>query len=98
MKAYKRKLFIINRILIVLTLVFATYTLYELFQNQSHTTKLKKIIENTEIQIEQTEQSNKNILETIENGTTDEVIAAIARDRLDLVVPGERIIVDASGK
>lgn len=97
MKKYRRKLFVTNRLLILAVILIGSYTGYHTIKTSVSISNAQRSVDALKIQIEETEQANKEILETIENGTTDEVIAAIARERLDLVIPGERIIVDASG-
>lgn len=98
MNERKKKAIRMNRILIVFALFFGIYTGYHTLKVSIMIKTTQNAITNLENQIQETEQSNNEISETIENGNTDEIIASIAREKLDLVIPGERIIVDASGK
>lgn len=98
MKQRVKRLIQINRALIVVSVCVVLYSGFHMIDTYATILDKKAEISNLEYEIMLTEQANEELLEMLEEGATDEAIAYVAREKLDFVMPGERVIVDSSSK
>lgn len=81
----------LTRVIIIALLVYMAITLLNL---QSQIQDAEEDLEEYETQIEQQEQINAQLQSDVENGTDEEELEDIARYKLGLVEPGEKVFYD----
>lgn len=72
------------------------YVLYVLISRQQVLSSYKKEEQNYAKQIEQEQQRNSELLAEKENVNSTEFIEEIARDKLGMYLPNERVYIDIS--
>lgn len=88
-----KKKFKINRIIIIGIII---YVLYVLISRQQVLSSYKKEEQNYLDLIAQEKQRNAELLEEKENINSTEFIEEIARDKLGMYLPNERVYIDIS--
>lgn len=98
MKSKINKSIKFNKILIVITGIVIIYTIVQVFDVQMQIIKYDNNIQvlNEQIYIQSLE--NEELIQILNDGATDQSVSNVAKDKLGLVVPGERIIVDIGSK
>lgn len=89
----KRRIGLFTKIAVV---VFSVYIAITLITLQVQTNERKLAGESQKQQLEEVTARNAALKSIIDSEMTDEMIAAQAREKLDLVAPGERVFVDVS--
>ncbi len=84
---------IITKLVVLILIVYATVTLISL---KERVEKASKSEGDLRAQVESLQSSNDYLQYEIDNSDDPETIAEIARDKLGLVLPGERIFYDIS--
>ncbi|MBP1890302.1 cell division protein FtsL [Clostridium moniliforme] len=79
-----------NLIILVLCLVF----LFSFIRQERAIINIKKQIDEKHIELEKIKQKNKQLEEEVKSANSDEYIETLARERLKMVKPGEKIIND----
>lgn len=79
-----------NLIILVLCLVF----LFSFIRQERAIMNIKKQIDEKHIELEKIKQKNKQLEEEVKSANSDEYIETLARERLKMVKPGEKIIND----
>lgn len=79
-----------NLIILVLCLVF----LFSFIRQERAIINIKKQINEKHIELEKIKQKNKQLEEEVKSANSDEYIETLARERLKMVKPGEKIIND----
>ena len=97
-KRNNKKIYRINRILIILSICVITYTTFNLISINLDVKEKKENIDQLSEEINQQQNINQELTDTVEEGATREAIAKVAKDKLGLVLPGERVIVDIGSK
>lgn len=87
-----------NRVLIILTLIIVAYTSVHLTINGTALSKQQNYINQLKDDIYDTANQNEELIDIIAEGATREAIAAVAKEKLGLALPGERVIVDVGSK
>ena len=88
-----KKKFKLNRIIIIGIII---YVLYVLISRQQVLSSYKKEEQNYLDLIAQEKQRNAELLEEKENINSTEFIEEIARDKLGMYLPNERVYIDIS--
>lgn len=88
-----KKKFKINRIIIIGIII---YVLYVLISRQQILSTYKKDEQNYLNLIAQEKQRNAELLEEKENVNSTEFVEEIARDKLGMYLPNERVYIDIS--
>jgi len=88
-----KKKFKFNRIIIIGIIIYVLYTLISRQQVLSAYRKEEKHYQNL---IAQEQQRNSELLEKKENINSTEFIEDIARDKLGMYLPNERVYIDIS--
>lgn len=88
-----KKKFKINRIIIIWIII---YVLYVIISRQQVLSSYKKEEQNYLDLIAQEKQRNAELLEEKENINSTEFIEEIARDKLGMYLPNERVYIDIS--
>lgn len=87
-----------NRLMIIITACIVAYTSVHLTVNGLELSKQQNYINQLKEDIYDTTNENDELLDMIEQGATREAIAAVAKEKLGLALPGERVIVDVGSK
>lgn len=88
----------LNRLLIVSTCIVLVYTAVQTFNIQMQVIKSDNNIQVLNEQIADQQIINDELNQMLADGATDDAISQVAKEKLGLVVPGERIIVDIGSK
>ncbi len=91
MKKTKRKKSIFVKIAFV---ALIAYVLYILVDQQNNINSLKREQISYQSQIEDQESYKKSLLKTKESVNSEEFIEEIAREKLDMYLPNERVFID----
>lgn len=86
-----------NWLTLLVIAALLVYAVVRLFQMQTRLTEAERTQTQLDAQIEELEKTNAALEYAVENADDPDVIADIARDKLGLVMPDEKIFVDAAG-
>ena len=89
----KKLMLVLKRILII---AIAIYVLYTFFSQQQTLNAYKADEERYKQQIAEEEEKNEELEQTKSNINSKEYIEEIARDRLDMYLPNEKVYIDIS--
>jgi len=89
----QRKDFLLNPVVITIVVVIAVVAAFNFYQNISRMSQLESQIEETKAQIVQAEAENKKLKTQLENSDSNEYIEEVAREKLGLVKPGEKMFI-----
>lgn len=89
----QRKDFLLNPVVITIVVVIAVVAAFNFYQNISRMSQLESQIEEIEAQIVQAEAENKKLKTQLENSDSNEYIEEVAREKLGLVKPGEKMFI-----
>lgn len=78
----------------ILILAFAIYVIYTFFAQQQTLNAYKAEEKKYASQIEEAKQEQKELTEIKNNLNSDEYIEQMAREKLDMYLPNERIYID----
>jgi len=82
---------ILNKLFI---LVFAIYVIYTFFMQQQTLNAYKAEEEKYSKKIEEAKNEQEKLLQTKNNINSDKYIEQIAREKLDMYLPNERVYID----
>lgn len=88
----------LNRFLVIMAIFVGGYTLINMISIQYDIKQKTQSIEQLTSDKEKQELINKELLELIDAGATDEAITDVAQDKLGLALPGERVMTDVGSK
>lgn len=91
--AQKTKAGFFTKLLILVLLLALGWQLYQLHGQVESAQTQKELLS---AQVDQQQQKNDELQESIDNGGSEEEMEKIARDELGLVSPGERVFYDVS--
>jgi cell division protein DivIC len=77
-------------------LALAVYAVISLISLNAQVTEARKVRDETQAEVERLNQSNAELEYEISHSDDPETIEDIARDKLGLVMPGEKIFYDVS--
>ena len=86
-----KKAGLLTKLLIVAMVAYACYTIITV---RTHTAEAENQLNSLTKQVEQAQQENARLEYEIEHSTDPETIEEIAREKLGLVKPGEKIFYD----
>lgn len=78
----------------ILILAFALYVIYTFFVQQQTLNAYKAEEDKYAKQIENAQKEQQELIETKNNLNSDEYIEQIAREKLDMYLPNERVYID----
>ncbi len=78
----------------ILILVFATYVIYTFFAQQQTLNAYKAEEKKYASQLEEAQQKREELEETKNTLNSDEYIEQMAREKLDMYLPNERVYID----
>ena len=85
-------------ILKIFLLLFAVYTVFNLFDLRSKITAKRDEINDMKESIYEQQVTNQQLREAAGTELTEREIADIARQKLGYALPGERVFIDITGK
>ena len=94
-KVRKKRTHFVIKLLFVLFAVYAAVTLVSL---QLQIRAKSEEIDSLAQQVDQQQAENEQTRTEVEQGANEETVAAVAREKLGYVSPGERVFVDTSTK
>lgn len=97
-KRKERSVRTLNRVLILVTALASIYTIFTFSATQINVAKKNIDLNTLKDEITQQEYTNYELIDTLEQGATPEAIAKVAKDKLGLAMPGERVIIDIGSK
>ena len=89
----QRKDFLLNPVVIMVVVIIALVAVFNFYQNMAKMNQLENQIEEIESQIAQAEAENKKLKRQLENSNSYEYIEEVAREKLGLVKPGEKMFI-----
>lgn len=89
----QRKDFLLNPVVITIVVVIAVIAAFNFYQNMTRMNQLENQIEEIEAQIAQAEAENNKLKKQLENSNSYEYIEEVAREKLGLVKPGEKMFI-----
>ncbi|HEY8499091.1 MAG TPA: septum formation initiator family protein [Clostridia bacterium] len=85
----------LNPLVLILMSGFIVYFIVTYFRQQEEFSLIRSELRSVEYKIKQEEQLQEKLLEQQSKAGTDEFIESIAREKLGMVKPGERLFVDS---
>ncbi|RCW52698.1 MULTISPECIES: FtsB family cell division protein [Halanaerobium] len=89
----QRKDFLLNPVVITLVVVIAVIAAFNFYQNMAKINHLENQIQKIEAEIAEAEAKNQKLKEQLENSDSHEYIEEVAREKLGLVKPGEKMFI-----
>lgn len=89
----QRKDFLLNPVVITIVVVIAVIAAFNFYQNIARMNQLENQIEEIEAQITKAEAENDKLKKQLENSNSYEYIEEVAREKLGLVKPGEKMFI-----
>ncbi len=89
----QRKDFLLNPVVITIVVIIALIAVFNFYQNMIKMNQLENQIEKIESQIIQAEAENQKLKRQLENSNSYEYIEEVAREKLGLVKPGEKMFI-----
>ena len=78
----------------LLVLIFAIYVIYTFIMQQQTLNAYKAEEDKYNLEIEQAQEEHQKLITTKNNINSDEYIEQIAREKLDMYLPNERVYID----
>ncbi|RAK05125.1 cell division protein FtsB [Halanaerobium saccharolyticum] len=89
----QRKDFLLNPAVITIVIVIAVVAAFNFYQNMTKMSQLENQIEEIEAQIAKAEAENEKLKKQLANSDSNEYIEEVAREKLGLVKPGEKMFI-----
>lgn len=89
----QKKDFLLNPFVISIIIVITVIAAFHFYQNIEKMNRLENKINNIEQEIAEAEAENQKLKEQIENSNNNEYIEEVAREKLGLVKPGEKLLI-----
>jgi len=89
----QRKDFLLNPVVIIIVVIIALIAAFNFYQNMRRMNQLETKIEKIETQIAEAEAENNKLKRQLENSSSNEYIEEVAREKLGLVKPGEKMFI-----
>jgi len=89
----QKKDFLLNPVVVTIVVVIALIAAFNFYQNITRMNQLENQIEKIEAEIAEAEAENQRLKEQLENSSSHEYIEEVAREKLGLVKPGEKMFI-----
>lgn len=89
----QKKDFLLNPVVLTIIVIIALIAAFNFYQNMERMNQLEKKIERIEAQISKAEAENEKLKAQIENSDNYDYIEEVAREKLGLVKPGEKLLI-----
>jgi len=94
----QRKDFLLNPVVITIVAVIAVVAAFNFYQNMTRMNKIENKIEKIEAQIAEAEAENNKLKKQLKNSNSNQYIEEVAREKLGLVKPGEKMFIPVEEK
>ncbi|OEG63558.1 Septum formation initiator [Halanaerobium congolense] len=89
----QKKDFLLNPVFIAIIVIIAVIAAFNFYQNITRMTQIENKIKEIEAEIAETEAENEQLQKQIQNSDSKEYIEEVAREKLGLVKPGEKLLI-----
>jgi cell division protein FtsB len=89
----QKKDFLLNPVIVTIIIIIALIAAFNFYQNMVRLNQIENEIDKIEAQIARAEAENEELKEKIENSNSYEYIEEVAREKLGLVKPGEKMFI-----
>ncbi|PXV62732.1 Septum formation initiator [Halanaerobium congolense] len=89
----QKKDFLLNPVFTAIIVIIAVIAAFNFYQNITRMTQIENKIKKIEAEIAETEAENKQLQKQIQNSDSKEYIEEVAREKLGLVKPGEKLLI-----
>jgi len=89
----QKKDFLLNPVIVTIIIIIALISVFNFYQNIVKLNQIEKEIDEIENQIARAETENEKLKEQIDNSSSYEYIEEVAREKLGLVKPGEKMFI-----
>jgi cell division protein FtsL len=89
----QKKDFLLNPVFITIIAIIAVIAAFNFYQNMTRMTQIENKIKKIEAEIAETEAENEQLQKQIQNSDNEEYIEEVAREKLGLVKPGEKLLI-----
>ncbi|SDK97892.1 FtsB family cell division protein [Halanaerobium congolense] len=89
----QKKDFLLNPVFITIIAIIAVIAAFNFYQNMTRMTQIENKIKKIEAEIAETEAENEQLQKQIQNSDNKEYIEEVAREKLGLVKPGEKLLI-----
>jgi cell division protein FtsL len=89
----QKKDFLLNPVFITIIAIIAVIAAFNFYQNITRMTQIENKIKEIEAEIAETEAENEQLQKQIQNSDNKEYIEEVAREKLGLVKPGEKLLI-----
>jgi cell division protein FtsL len=89
----QKKDFLLNPFLLAIIAIIALIAAFNFYQNMTRITQIENKIEKIEAEIAKTAAENEQLQKQIQNSDNKEYIEEVAREKLGLVKPGEKLLI-----
>lgn len=89
----QKKDFLLNPVVVIIITVIVVIAVFNFYQNTTKINQIETKISEIETQIAEEKVKNKKLKNQIENSDNNQYIEEIAREKLGLVKPGEKLLI-----
>ena len=89
----QKKDFLLNPVIVTIIIIIALIAAFNFYQNMVRLSQIENEIDEIEAQIARAEAENEELKEKIDNSSSYEYIEEVAREKLGLVKPGEKMFI-----
>jgi len=89
----QKKDFLLNPVIVTIIIIVALISVFNFYQNIVKLNQIENEIDEIENQIARAEAENEKLKEQIDNSSSYEYIEEVAREKLGLVKPGEKMFI-----
>ncbi|CCU77591.1 Cell division protein DivIC (FtsB), stabilizes FtsL against RasP cleavage [Halanaerobium saccharolyticum subsp. saccharolyticum DSM 6643] len=89
----QKKDFLLNPVVIIIIVIIAVISVFNFYQNTTKINQIETQISEIETQIAKEKAKNEKLEKQIKNSDDNEYIEEIAREKLGLVKPGEKLLI-----
>jgi len=89
----QKKDFLLNPVIVTIIIIIALISVFNFYQNIVKLNQIEKEIDEIENQIARAETENEKLKEQIDNSSSYEYIEEVAREKLGLIKPGEKMFI-----
>ncbi|MEC9489419.1 MAG: septum formation initiator family protein [Halanaerobiales bacterium] len=94
----QRRDFLLNPVVITIVIVITAVAAFNFYQNMARMNQLENQIEKVKTKIAQAEAENEKLKRQLANSDSNEYIEKVAREKLGLVKPGEKMFIPVEEK
>lgn len=89
----QKKDFLLNPVVVIIIIFIVVIAVFNFYQNMTKINQIETKISEIETQITEEKVKNEKLKNQIENSDNNQYIEEIAREKLGLVKPGEKLLI-----